>query len=148
MSLAKNKKAYFDYHILAEFEAGLVLSGPEVKSIKAGEINLKGSYIDVKSDTEAYLINAYVAPYKPARSQQLNYDPYQPRKLLLHRKEIKYLYGKAKEPGLTVVPLEVYLSHGLIKLKIAVVRGKKKYDKREAIKQREFKRRQSQALKY
>ncbi len=145
--IAKNKKAYFDYHLLEEFEAGLVLSGPEVKAIKLGEINLKGSYIDVKSTSEAYLINAYVAPYKPARIHQLNYDPYQPRKLLLHKKEISYLYGKAKEPGLTIVPLEVYLSHGLIKLKIAVARGKKKYDKRESIKQKEFRRRQRQALK-
>lgn len=146
--ITNNKKAYFDYHVLEELEAGLVLSGPEVKSIKAGEINLKGSYINTKSDREAYLVNAYVAPYKPAGSQQVNYDPYQPRKLLLHKKEIKYLYGKAKEPGITIVPLEVYLSHGLIKLKIGVVRGKKKYDKRETIKQREFNRRKRQALKY
>ncbi len=146
MSIVKNKKAYFDYHILEELEAGLVLSGAEVKSIKFGQINLKGAYVEVKPEGEVFLVNCYIAPYKPAKQQQFNYDPYRLRKLLLHKKQINYLYGKIKEPGITIVPLEVYLSHGLIKLKIAVARGKKKYDKRETIKKRDFNRRKRKEL--
>jgi SsrA-binding protein len=141
MSIAENKKAYFDYAILETFEAGLALSGPEVKSIKKGQINLKGAYIGLDGTTAAHLIKAHIAPYKAAAVQQRDYDPYQNRQLLLHKKELKYLFGKAHEPGITVVPLKVYLKGGLIKLEIGIARGKKKFDKRESIKKREFERR-------
>lgn len=141
MSIAENKKAYFDYHILEIFEAGLVLSGPEVKSIKKGEVNLKGAYISLSGTTAAFLVKAYVAPYKPAGIYQKNYDPYQDRQLLLRKKELKYLFGKSQEPGLTIVPLKFFLKGGLIKLSIGLARGKKKFEKRESIKQREFNRR-------
>ncbi len=145
--IAKNKQAYFDYEILDTFEAGLVLSGPEVKSIKTGHLNLKGSYINIQDDRYAYLVNAHISAYQPAVNQQRNYNPYQQRQLLLHRKELKYLYGKSKEAGITIVPLEVYLAHGLIKLKIGVARGKKKHDKREAIKKRDFDKRKRLEIK-
>ncbi len=145
--LATNKQAYHNYKILDTFEAGLVLSGPEVKSVKRGSINLKGAYIEVLTDTEAYLIKAHISAYKPAALAQINYNPYRQRKLLLRHKEIKYIFGKAKQASITIVPLEVYLSHGLVKLKIGVGQGKKKYDKREDIKKRDFERRKRQAMK-
>jgi len=147
MSITKNKQAYFDYEILDTFEAGLVLSGPEVKAIKIGQINLKGSYINIKDGHYAYLVNAHISAYHPAVNQQRDYNPYQQRQLLLHTKELRELYGKSKEAGLTIIPLEVYLSHSLIKLKIGIARGKKKHDKRESIKQKDFARHKRQELK-
>lgn len=144
--LTSNKQAYHNYQILDTLEAGLVLSGPEVKAVKSGAINLKGSYINIKDDTEASLVKAHISSYKPAVLIQRNYNPYQNRKLLLHKKELKYLYGKSKEVGITIVPLELYLSHGLIKLKIGIARGKKKYDKREAIKKKDFERRKKELV--
>ncbi|HOZ36361.1 MAG TPA: SsrA-binding protein SmpB [bacterium] len=146
MSIAENKKAYFDYHILETFEAGLVLSGPEVKSAKKGEVNLKGAYVILEGTTAAYLIKAYIAPYKPASVYQRNYDPYQNRQLLLRRKELKYLFGKSQEPGLTIVPLKFFLKGGLVKLSLGLARGKKKFDKRESIKKREFDRRKKSLI--
>jgi len=140
MSIAENKKAYFDYSILENFEAGLVLSGPEVKAVKK-EINLKGSYISLDGTTAAFLVKAYIAPYKPAATYQHAYDPYQNRQLLLRRKELKYLFGKSQEPGLTIIPLKIFLKGGLIKLSLGTARGKKKFDKRESIKKRDFERR-------
>ena len=147
MSICSNKQAYHNYTILDTLEAGLVLAGPEVKSVKAGQINLKGSYINVKDAGQAYLTKAHISPYKPASIVQRNYDPYQDRKLLLNRKELKIIYGKAKEAGITIVPLKVYLKHGLIKLEIGIARGKKKYDKREAIKKRDFEQRKRREIK-
>jgi SsrA-binding protein len=138
MSIATNKQALYDYQILETFEAGLVLVGAEVKSIKKGQINLKGSYINIASDSTGYLVGAYVAPYKPASSHQGHFDPYQNRQLILNKKEFRYLYGKAKENNLTVIPTKIYLKHNLIKLEIAIARGLKKYDKRELIKKRDF----------
>ena len=148
MSICSNKQAYHDYTILDTFEAGLVLSGPEVKSVKSGAINLKGSYINVKDDRQAYLIKAHIGAYQPAVIAQRNYDPYQDKKLLLNRKELKYLFGKSKQAGITIVPLKVYLKHRLIKLEIGVARGKKKHDKRETIKKKDFDRRKRNLLKY
>lgn len=146
MSIATNKLAYHNFTVIETLEAGLALAGPEVKSIKAGGLNLKGAYVSLLGDREARLIKAYVAPYKPAALVQRTYDPYRERRLLLHRRELKYLLGKSGEPGLTLLPLEVYLSHGLIKIKIAVARGKKKFDKRESIKKRDFERRKKQLV--
>ena len=133
--LVKNKKAYYDYEILDTIEAGLALSGQETKSAKAGQINLKGAYIDVAKE-QAWLRNAHISKYKPAGPLP-DYNPLQPRKLLLHKKQISYLSGKSKEKGLTIMPLKVYNRGSLIKAEIAVARGKKKYDKKEKIKKRE-----------
>jgi SsrA-binding protein len=136
-TLVNNKKAYFDFAISQELIAGLVLSGPEVKSLKAGQASLKGSYVTIRGE-EAYLTKAHITPYKYAAEK--NPDPDRDRKLLLNKKEIASLIGKEK--GTVLMPLEILQGHrGLIKLKIGVGRGKKKYDKRESIKKREVDRR-------
>lgn len=146
-TVAINKRAKFDYDILETFEAGLVLAGHEVKSIKTGHINLQGSFVVIK-DNEAYLLNAFIPPYQPKNTPE-NYDPNRSRKLLLHKKEIKYLIGKTKIKGLTLVPLKVYTigKRGRIKLEFGVGRGKRKVDKRELIKKREAKRKIERAMK-
>ncbi len=146
MLITANKKAYHDYAISDTFEAGLVLSGPEVKSAKAGQIDLRGAYVSLDANGEAWLINSYMAPYKPARIIQRNYNPHQNRKLLLTKKELNFLIGKQNEKGVSIVPLEVYLKNRLIKLKIGLGKGKKKYDKREAIKKRDFERRKRRII--
>ena len=133
--LAENKKAYFNFEILEKFEAGMVLIGQEVKSIKLGRINLAGSYVILKNE-EAYLINANVPPYQP-KNLLTDYDMTRPRKLLLKKSEIQYLIGKVKVHRLTLMPLRVYAKKGKIKLEFAISRGKKKADKREVIKKRE-----------
>jgi len=134
--LAENKKAYFNYQILEKFEAGIVLLGHEVKSIKLGRIILAGSYVVLK-DGEAYLINAGIPPYQPKNIPQ-EYDPSRQRKLLLKKKEIKYLIGKTRQKGLTLVPLKMYIKKRKVKLEFGVAKGKKKVDKRELIKKREI----------
>ena len=139
-TLAVNKDASFNYHILETYLAGIVLSGPEVKSAKYGRVDLKGSYISINNG-EVILKGAYIAPYPPAGLQQKNYDPKQDRVLLLTKKEINHLIGKSREKGITIIPLKVLNKDGLIKVEIAVVKGKKKYDKREDIKRRDFERR-------
>lgn len=145
MPLAINKKAFYDYEILERYEAGLVLAGHEVKSIKTGHINLQGSYVIVKNN-ELYLINAHIPPYQ-AKNVPSDYDPYRNRKLLVHKSQIKNLIGKLKQKGLTLVPLSVYTKHGKIKLEIGLGRGKRKIDKRETIKKREVERKIERALK-
>lgn len=136
--LAENKRAYFDYQILEKFEAGLVLIGQEVKSIKTGHISLKGAYVVIK-DTEAHLINAFVPPYQPKNAPK-DYEPARSRKLLLRKSELKTLIGKAHRKGLTLIPLRVYTKRGKIKLEFAIAKGRKKVDKRELIKKREVER--------
>lgn len=133
--LAENKRARFDYEILETFEAGIELFGHEVKSIRAGRLNLSGSYVIVRGE-EAYLINADLPPYQPLNTPS-DYDPKRARRLLLRREEIKELMGRVKESGLTILPLNVYTKGSLIKLKIGLGKPKKKSDKREAIKRRE-----------
>lgn len=135
-NVAINKKANFDYIILEKFEAGLALKGFEVKAIKTGRINLQGSFVTFNNNN-FYLINANVSPYQP-KNTPTDYDPARPRKLLLNKKEINYLIGKNKEKGLTLVPTRVYIKNNLLKLEFGVAKGKKKWDKREAIKKREF----------
>ncbi|RLC36103.1 SsrA-binding protein [Candidatus Falkowbacteria bacterium] len=141
-TLAYNKRANFDYEITGKFEAGLVLFGHEVKSIKTGHVSLKGSYVTIKKGKKAlpelYLINAHVPLYKKASAIK-DHNPTRPRKLLVHKNQIKQLIGKKKEAGLTLVPIKIYTKHSLIKLEFGIGRGKKKYDKREAIKKREIK---------
>lgn len=141
MSITENKKARHNFKILDTFEAGLVLSGPEVKSIKKGSIDLKGSYIEIDKNSQAWLINSYVAPYRPAKSAQIKYNPHQPRKLLLTKKEIRSLIGKQNEKGISIVPLKVFIKNRFIKIEIGLGKGKKKYDKREDIKKKDFERR-------
>jgi SsrA-binding protein len=136
--LAENKKVYFNYEILEKLEAGISLIGQEVKSIKKGQINLKGAHVVIDQKPEAYLINAYIPPYQPKNAK--NYNPTRARKLLLKKKEIKYLLGKSKEKGLTLLPLRVYTKDSLIKIEIGIGRIKRKVDKRETIKKKEFRR--------
>ncbi len=134
-TFSENRKAYFDYEILEKFEAGLVLSGAEVKSIRGGRMNLTGSYVNFH-DGEPYLIGASIAPYQP-KNQPIDYDPSRTRKLLFNKKEIDYFLGKIKQKGLTLIPLKVYNKGRRIKIEIGLARGKKQYDKRAAIAKRE-----------
>ena len=143
--IAVNKKARFSYEILDKFQAGIVLTGQEVKSIKAGRINLAGAFVVLKAE-EVFLIGASVPPYQP-KNLRVDYSPTRSRKLLLTKKEIKSLLGKAVKKGLTMTPLMVYTDKGKIKIEFAIVRGKKKTDKREKIKKRETDREIRRALK-
>lgn len=142
--IADNKKARFDYEILETFEAGIELNGPEVKSVKAGHISIKEAFVHTK-DNEVWLVNAHVSPYNPAARE--NTDPKRTRKLLLKRSEIDFLTGKVQASGLTVVPVKMYLSHGLVKLEIALAKGKKLYQKKELMKQRDIERDTQRELK-
>ncbi len=145
--LSKNKKALYDYKILDTFEAGIVLTGPEVKSIKNGRVNLVGSYVIIDNKNNAYLLNAHVAAYPPAFQVQQEYNPTQNRKLLLKKKEIQEIIGKTHIVGLSAIPLKIYTKGSIIKLEIAIAKGKKKYDKRQIIKNRDIEKRISQKLK-
>lgn len=136
-NIATNKKALADHTVIEKLEAGIVLSGPEVKSVKAGQINLKGSYISIDAKSQVWLIGAHIGLYKPAKSVQTDYNPVQNRKLLLNKKEIDYLRGKEKEKGLTILPISVYTKGSLIKVGIGLVKGKKQFDKRETVKKRD-----------
>ena len=138
-NLITNKKAYFDYEILEKFEAGIALLGMEVKSLKMNKANIVGAYVVIKHH-EAFLLNASISPYQPQNTSP-DYDPQRTKKLLLQTKEIDYLSGKIKQQGLTLIPLKVYNKNGLIKVEIALVKGKKKFDKREVVKKREIKKR-------
>ncbi len=142
--LATNRKAYHDYHIEETHEAGVVLTGTEIKSVRAGSVNLRDSYAQVRNG-EMWLMNAHVAPYEPASRQ--NADPYRDRKLLMHRKEILRLFGRVQEKGLTLIPLRVYLKKNKAKVEIGLARGKKQYDKREAIAKRDSAREIQRAVK-
>jgi SsrA-binding protein len=136
--LAENKKAYYNYQILEKFEAGISLVGQEVKSIKTGGMNLAGTYVVVKN-TEVFWVGAKIVPYQP-KNLPSDYNPERSRKLLLKKSEIKYLIGKARERGLTLIPLRIYTKNRRIKLEFGVGKGKKKFDKRELIKKREAER--------
>lgn len=143
--LAENRKAYFNYNILERIEAGISLVGQEVKSIKTRGVNLAGSYVIVK-ESELYWIGAKIPAYQPKNAPS-DYNPERSRKLLLKKSEIKYLIGKVKEKGLTLVPLKVYTKNGKIKLEFGIVKGKKKADKRELIKKRAVEKEIKRALK-
>ncbi len=144
--LASNKKAAFDYDIQETLEAGIVLTGQEVKSVKNGWASLKGAYVVPRLNGEVHLINASIPPYQPANAPP-NYQPDRPRQLLLTRKEINSLSSQTEQGGLTLVPLKLYTKKGRIKVEIALARGKKKFDKREKIKRREIDQRIRRALK-
>jgi SsrA-binding protein len=133
-NIAENRKARHDYHIEEVFEAGLVLTGTEVKSLRQGRVNLKDSYARIRNG-EVYVYQMHISPYTFAYYD--NHDPLRPRKLLLHKREIKRLYGKVNEQGSTLVPLQLYFKDGKVKMALALARGKRKYDKRESIRRRE-----------
>lgn len=139
MELKRNRRAYTDYQHLETLTAGIALTGPEVKSAKAGLIQLDGSYVRMRGG-EAWLVGAQIAPYPKAGYAQTHYTPDRTRKLLLTRQELHRLVGKLSMKGLTVVPLFVYSTKRLVKVKIAVAKGKRKFDKRAAIKERELRR--------
>lgn len=144
---SENPAAHFNYEILDKYEAGIVLTGPEVKSIRNNGISLKAAYVKILGNNEVYLLNAHISKYKPAFSMQQTYDPERSRKLLLNKKEIDKLNGKTREKGLTIVPLKIYLEGRNIKVEIALARGKKLYDKRDDMKKKEEKRRAERAVK-
>jgi SsrA-binding protein len=141
---AINKKARFDYEILETMEAGLVLTGPEVKSTRAKQLKLTGSFVTIH-DEEAYLLNTHISKYKYASIK--DYEPERSRKILLNKKQIAYLTGKSQEKGLTIVPLSVYTKGRKIKVEIGIGRGKKQFDKKRVIKERQDKRDVKRALK-
>jgi SsrA-binding protein len=139
-----NRQAYHHYHILETFEAGMVLQGTEVKSIREGKVNLKDSYGLVKNG-EIWLLNCHISPY--SHGNRMNHDPLRTRKLLLHRSELRKLIGKTTEKGLTLVPTKIYFHHGLAKCEIALAKGKKLYDKRETEKRKTADKEARQAVK-
>jgi len=150
-SLSENKKAYFNYEILEKFEAGISLTGQEVKSLKTRGTNLAGSYVVIKGSVEdgnpeVFWVGTTIAPYQPKNAPS-DYNPERSRKLLLKKEEIKYLIGKNREKGLTLIPLRLYTYKGKIKIEFGIVRGKKKTDKRELIKKREADREIDRAIK-
>ncbi len=136
-TIKSNKKAYFDYEILQEFTAGIMLTGPEIKSVRTGNLNLKGAYISVEKG-DAFLKNMHISAYPFANVT--DYDPLRQRQLLLNKKELNKINNELNNQGVTVIPLEIGLVGKYAKLKIAIARGKKKHDKRETIKSREQKR--------
>lgn len=141
---AENRKARHDYHILEAFETGLVLTGTEVKSLRAGKANLKDSYAQIKNG-EMFLHNMHVSPYE--QGNIFNHDPLRQRKLLLHKAEIVRLFSKTREKGLTLVPLKIYFKHGMAKLELGLASGKKNYDKRQDMAERSAKREVDRAMK-
>jgi SsrA-binding protein len=136
--IAENKKAYYNYEILEKFEAGISLIGQEVKSIKAGRINLKGSYVIIRGE-EVYLVGCKIPAYQPKNAPP-DYNPEIARKLLLKKAEIRHLIGKVKQKGLTLIPLKVYTKRGIIKIEFGIAKGLRKVDKKELIKKRELER--------
>lgn len=142
--LASNKRARHDYHVLETFEAGIQLHGTEVKSVREGRVQLKDSYVEFK-DGQAFLVGAHISPYSHGNRE--NKEPERVRRLLLKKREINRLFGRAQLKGLTVVPLSVYLKGNWIKVEIALVQGKKLYDKRETEKTRELDREAEAAVK-
>ena len=133
--IANNRKARFNFHLLESFEAGLVLTGTEVKALRAGRLSFGDSYCKIDHRGELYLIDAHIGQY--AQGNKNNHEPLRDRKLLMHGREIHRLIGKVREKGLTLVPTKAYFKRGRAKLEFALAKGKKQYDKREAIKQRD-----------
>ncbi len=142
--LADNRKAHHDYHILHTYEAGIVLLGTEVKSIREGRVNLRDSFARVE-DGEVFIYNVHVSPY--SHRGYADHEPTRRRKLLLHKGEIRKLIGKTVERGMTLVPVRMYLKNGRVKVVVGVAKGKKTYDKRETIRRREAERETRRAIK-
>lgn len=133
--VANNRKAGFEYFLLEKFEAGLALQGSEIKSIRAGQMSIAEAYVDIPDGKEAWLIESHIAPY--AQANRFNHDPKRKRRLLLHKKQIRELWNNVRIKGMTIVPVRVYLKDGRAKIEIALAKGKKAYDKREAIARRD-----------
>jgi SsrA-binding protein len=144
-NIATNRKARHEYSILNVYEAGIVLKGTEVKSLRRGKASLADSYANLK-DGEVWLIGLHINPYEQGNIN--NHDPLRDRKLLLNRSEIRRLIGKVKEKGLTLIPLRLYFKNGKVKVELALAKGKKSYDKRETIAKRDFERDQERRIKY
>lgn len=136
--VATNRKARFEYFLLEHFEAGLALQGSEIKSLRAGQVSLAEAYVRVDDGRSAWLMDAHFAPYLQAN--RFNHDPRRPRRLLLHRREIRELWDAVRQKGMTIVPTRIYLKQGRAKLEIAVARGKKLHDKRQEIARRDAER--------
>ena len=143
-TIARNRKAYHDYFLYDTYEAGIVLTGTEIKSVRAGRANLRESYVQIRNG-EAWLVNMHISPY--AAGSRENPDPRRDRKLLLHLREIYRLQSAVQEKGLTIVPLRLYLKSNRAKLEIALAKGKKLYDKRDAIATKEARRRIDREIK-
>ena len=142
---AENRKARHDYSIHETFEAGIELVGTEVKALRAGKANLKDAYAQITKSAEAYVYNLHISPYE--QGNQFNHEPLRPRRLLLHRAEIRRLIGKVKEKGYTLVPLKLYFSKGRVKLELALATGKKLYDKRQSLAEKDAKREMDRTMK-
>lgn len=143
--IAKNKKARFEYEIIETFEAGIVLQGTEVKSLRTGKANIQDAFAKIKKG-EVFIHQMHISPYE--MGNRYNHDPMRIRKLLLHKKEIKRLTGKLQEKGLTLVPLKLYFKNGKVKIQLGLGKGKTTYDKRHTLKQKEAKRDMERAIKY
>jgi len=133
--VATNRKASFEYFLMEKFEAGLALQGTEIKSIRAGQVSIQESFVDIKDGAEAWLVDAHIAPYEQA--SRFNHEPRRKRKLLLHKKQIRELWNNIRIKGMTVVPTRIYLKDGRAKIEIALAKGKKAYDKRATIAKRD-----------
>lgn len=133
-TVSTNRKARFEYFLIETFEAGIALQGSEIKSVRAGQVSLTEAYVQTDGQ-EAWLMGAHIAPYEQAN--RFNHDPLRPRRLLLHKKEIRQLWDSVRQKGMTIVPTRVYLKDGRAKVEVALARGKKSYDKRETIAKRD-----------
>ena len=143
--IAENRKARHDYTIHEVYEAGIALTGTEVKSLRAGKANMKDSYAQVTRNAEVFVYNLHISPYD--HGNIFNHEPLRNRRLLLHRQEINKLIGKVKEKGMVLVPLKLYFKHGLVKMELALATGKKLYDKRQDMAKKDAKREMDRALK-
>lgn len=142
--IARNRKAHHDYHIVETFEAGIVLTGTEIKSIRQGRVNIQDSYARIE-DGELFIMGMHISPFE--HGNRHNVDPTRTRKLLMHAEEIQQLLGKTKTKGLTLIPLDVHLKNGFAKIQLALARGKKLYDKRETVAKRDAEREIQRRLK-
>lgn len=142
--VAVNRRAYHDYFVDEKYEAGVVLTGTEVKSLRAGRCNLRDGFVRIDRN-EAWLENVHISPY--AQGNLMNHDPLRPRKLLLHRRQIATLIGKVRQKGYTLIPLRVYFSRNHAKVEVGLARGKREFDKREAIAERDAKREIARAMR-
>lgn len=142
---AENRKARHDYIIHETYETGIQLVGTEVKALRAGKANLKDAYAQINKEAEVFIYNLHISPYD--HGNQFNHDPLRPRKLLMHKAEIRKLIGKTKEKGYALVPLKLYFTHGLVKVDLALATGKKLYDKRQSLAEKDAKRDMERTLK-
>jgi SsrA-binding protein len=133
--VATNRKASFEYFLLEKFEAGLSLQGSEIKSIRAGQVSIQESFVEIENGEQAWLVEAHIAPYEQAN--RFNHEPRRKRRLLMHKKEIRKLWDNVRIKGMTIVPLRIYLKDGRAKIEIALAKGKKAYDKRATIAKRD-----------